>query len=96
MVDEEVGNKGADEGEFIGMTERVSSGGDQQDGDVGNGARVADGPKAGDGGLLLLVGDARGQVFAMQQSELFHEWSPLIFVKVYGAEKPTGNGLGPS
>ena len=43
------------------MTEMVSSGGDQQDGDVGNGAMVADGAKATDGGLLHDDGEQAGE-----------------------------------
>lgn len=66
---------------------------------VGVGAGAASSWREGQRGKKakqFLVGDARGQVFAMQQSGLFHESSPLSFVKVCVAGRPTGNGLRPS
>ena len=43
------------------MAQVVSSGGDQQDGDVGDGAMVADGGKAAHGGLLHDQGEEAGE-----------------------------------
>lgn len=43
------------------MTQVVSSGGDQQDGDVSDGAMVLDGAKAADGGLLHDKGEEAGE-----------------------------------
>ena len=60
-VDQEIGNKGTDEGEFVGVTQVVSNGGDQQDGDVGDGAMVADGGEAAHGGMLHDQGEEAGE-----------------------------------